>query len=125
MRPGVCAVLVALVFPAAASAHMDAGWQVSLRWPADGTITSPYGRDGYRWHPGLYIGILQSLEVRAAADGVVTLAGYMPGYDGYGEIVAVQLEEGYSTLYAHLSRPLVRPGQHVETGQLLGIAGCT
>ena len=126
MIRGLCAALAAaLLFPAAAAARTDAGWQVFLQWPADGTITSPYGRDGYRWHPGLDIGILQSLEVRAAADGVVTLAGYMPGYDGYGAIVAVQLEEGYSTLYAHLSRPLVRPGQHVETGQLLGIAGCT
>jgi murein DD-endopeptidase MepM/ murein hydrolase activator NlpD len=29
------------------------------------------------------------------------------------------------TLYAHLSRPLVRPGQHVRTGEQIGIAGCT
>ena len=126
MRAGLCAALVAaLVFPAAAGARTDAGWQVSLQWPADGTITSPFGRDGYRWHPGLDIGILQSLDVRAAAEGVVTLAGYLPGYDGYGAIVAVELQDGYSTLYAHLSRPLVRPGQRVRAGQLIGIAGCT
>lgn len=126
MIRGLCAALAAaLLFPAAVAARTDAVWQVSLQWPAEGTITSPYGRDGYRWHPGLDIGILRSLDVRAAAEGVVTLAGYMPGYDGYGAIVAVQHEEGYSTLYAHLSRPLVRPGQQVRTGQLLGIAGCT
>ena len=88
-------------------------------------MTSPYGNDGGRWHPGLDIGILQSLDVRAAADGVVMLAGYMPGYDGYGAIVAVALRNGYSTLYAHLSQPLVRPGQRVEAGQRIGIAGCT
>jgi murein DD-endopeptidase MepM/ murein hydrolase activator NlpD len=126
MIRGLCAALAAaLLFPAAAAARTDAVWQVSLQWPADGTVTSPFGRDGYRWHPGLDIGILQSLDVRAAADGVVTLAGYMPGYDGYGAIVAVTLKDGYSTLYAHLSRPLVRPGQWVHTDQLLGIAGCT
>src|SRR5437879_13877023 len=125
MRPGVvCAVLLALVFPAAATAHTDAGWQVSLRWPADGTITSPFGRDGYRWHPGLDIGILRTLDVRAAADGVVVLAGFMPGYDGYGALVAVEHRDGYSTLYAHLARPLVHPGQHVWTGERIGIAGC-
>ena len=64
-------------------------------------------------------------EAGAAADGVVALAGDMPGYDGYGAIVAVQHFDGYSTLYAHLSRPLVHSGQSVRTGQLLGIAGCT
>jgi murein DD-endopeptidase MepM/ murein hydrolase activator NlpD len=115
----------ALVFPAAADARTDAGWQVSLRWPAQGTITSPFGPDGGRWHPGLDIGILQSPDVRAADDGVVVLAGYMPGYDGYGAIVAVQHRYGYSTLYAHLSQPLVHPGQHVFAGERIGIAGCT
>jgi len=119
------AVVAAFLFPAAAAARTDAGWQVSLQWPAQGKITSPFGRDGYRWHPGLDIGILRSLDVRAAADGVVVLAGYMPGYDGYGAIVAVQHREGYSTLYAHLSQPLVHSGQRVRVGQRIGIAGCT
>ena len=119
------AVVAAFLFPAAAAARTDAGWQVSLQLPAQGTITSPFGRDGSRWHPGLDIGILRSLDVRAAADGVVVLAGYMPGYDGYGAIVAVQHREGYSTLYAHLSQPLVHSGQRVRVGQRIGIAGCT
>ena len=126
MRPGVvCAVLLALVFPAAATAHTDAGWQVSLQWPAEGTITSPFGRDGYRWHPGLDIGILRSLDVRAAADGVVASTGYVTGYDGYGDLVVLAHRYGYSTLYAHLSRALVHPGQVVERGQLIAEAGCT
>src|SRR5206468_11205867 len=114
--------VAAVLVPAGPAARTDAGWQVSLQWPAQGTITSPFGRDGYRWHPGLDIGILRSLDVRAAADGIVVLAGYMPGYDGYGAIVAVQHGFGYSTLYAHLSRPLVHPGELVHTGELIGIA---
>jgi murein DD-endopeptidase MepM/ murein hydrolase activator NlpD len=115
----------ALLLPPAAAAHTDAGWQLSLEWPAQGTVTSPFGRDGARWHPGLDIGILQSLDVRAAADGVVVLAGFMPGYDGYGAIVAVQHRFGYTTLYAHLERPLVQPGVWVQAGENLGVAGCT
>src|SRR2546428_13658337 len=125
MRRGLCAVLLALVFPAAASAHTDAGWQVSLHWPADGTITSPFGRDGYRWHPGLDIGILRSLDVRAAADGVVTRIGYLQGYEGDGSVVVIKHRYGYSTLYAHLSRPLAHPGEVVHQGELIGEAGCT
>jgi murein DD-endopeptidase MepM/ murein hydrolase activator NlpD len=126
VRPGVVgAVLLALVFPAAAEAHTDAGWQVSLRWPAEGTITSPFGRDGYRWHPGLDIGILHSLDVGAAADGVVTSTGFVQGFDGYGEVVAIRHRYGYTTVYAHLARALVHPGQVVEQGELVGEAGCT
>ena len=121
----ILVVATALLFPASAAARTDVDWEVTLEWPALGTLTSPFGNDGYRWHPGLDIGILQSLDVRAAADGVVTLAGYMPGYDGYGAIVSVQLRNGYSTLYAHLSQPLVRPGQRVQAGERIGVAGCT
>jgi murein DD-endopeptidase MepM/ murein hydrolase activator NlpD len=126
MRRVVCAALAAaLLFPAAASARHNAGWQVELQWPARGTVTSPFGRDGSRWHPGVDIGILQSLDVRAASDGVVALAGFQPGYDGYGAIVDINLQDGYSTLYAHLAQPLVHPGEHVRAGQRIGVAGCT
>src|SRR5437868_1954006 len=125
MRASICGILVGLALPAVASAHTDAGRQLSFAWPADGTITSPFGQDGYRWHPGLDIGILRSLEVRAAAPGVVTLVGYMPGFDGYGAIVAVNHRDGYLTLYAHLSRPLAHLGERVVQGEKIGIAGCT
>jgi murein DD-endopeptidase MepM/ murein hydrolase activator NlpD len=127
MRRGlcVCVALAALVFPGSAAAHTDAGWQVSLHWPADGTVTSPFGRDGYRWHAGLDIGSLRSLDVRAAAAGVVTQVGYVPGFDGYGNVVMVQHRDGYATLYAHLSQALARVGQQVWNGDRIGIAGCT
>ena len=125
VRPLLTAAVVALLLPTAAAAHTDAGWQLGLRWPADGTITSPYGHDAYRWHPGLDIGILRSLDVRAASAGVVTAVGNVAGYEGYGNVVLVSLGAGYSTLYGHLARPLVRPGQQLWTGEHIGIAGCT
>ena len=126
MIRGLCAALAAaFLFPAAASARTDVDWQVTLEWPAQGTVTSPFGRDGYRWHPGLDIGILQSLSVTAAAPGRVTDVGYLAGYDGYGAVVVIEHRNGYSTLYAHLSQPLVRRGQLVWTGERIGIAGCT
>jgi murein DD-endopeptidase MepM/ murein hydrolase activator NlpD len=125
IRGALCVAIAALLLPAVASAHTDFGPQLSFQWPAQGTITSPFGLDGYRWHPGLDIGILRSLDIRAASAGIVTTVGYVPGYEGYGSVVVVQLGGGFTTLYAHLSRPLARAGQAVSAGQLIGIAGCT
>jgi murein DD-endopeptidase MepM/ murein hydrolase activator NlpD len=91
-------------------------------WPATGSITTPFVRGG---HPGIDIGILRSLTIRAAAPGRVQLVGERRGYEGYGQIVLVKVGGGYSTLYAHLSGYGVHAGQEVRAGQKLGIAGCT
>jgi murein DD-endopeptidase MepM/ murein hydrolase activator NlpD len=88
-------------------------------------VTSPFGIDGYRWHPGLDIGILRSLRVRAASPGRVLSAGYIPGYEGYGNVVLLDLGDAYTALYAHLAQPLVRVGQRLAAGQRIGVAGCT
>ena len=120
----IAAACAALVVPAA-SAHTDGGRQLSLRWPANGTVTSPFGWDGGRRHAGLDIGILRSLDVTAAEAGVVTRVGTLSGYDGYGVIVEVQMNDRYSALYAHLARPLVARGDVVTSNQKLGVAGCT
>ncbi len=76
-------------------------------------------------HAGIDIGILRDLEVIAARAGVVTDTGYLTGFEGYGNVVLVDLGDGLRTLYAHLSRVDVRAGQWVTTGQGLGLAGCT
>ena len=125
MRVLVCAILVGLALPAAASAHTDVGRQLSFSWPVAGTMTSPFGRDGYRWHSGVDIGILRSLTVRAASPGRVVQAGYLPGYEGYGNVVLLDLGDRYTALYAHLAQPLVRAGQQLARGEQVGIAGCT
>jgi murein DD-endopeptidase MepM/ murein hydrolase activator NlpD len=91
-------------------------------WPAQGTITTPFAVGG---HAGIDIGILRSLTIRAAAPGRVELVGERTGYEGYGKIVLVDVGGGYQTLYAHLSRYRVRPGEEVAANQPLGVAGCT
>jgi murein DD-endopeptidase MepM/ murein hydrolase activator NlpD len=123
-RVGVGALL-ALAFAAPAAAHTDSPHQLELAWPAQGTVTSPFGWDGARPHSGIDIGILRSLDVRAAAPGRVTAVGYQQGYEGYGNVVLVDVGRPFSTLYAHLSRGTVRVGQFVLAGERLGIAGCT
>jgi murein DD-endopeptidase MepM/ murein hydrolase activator NlpD len=94
-------------------------------WPAQGTVTSPYGDDGGRWHPGIDIGILRSSAVRAAEPGRVVAVGERRGFEGYGNLVKVALGNGWVALYAHLAGWRVRVGEHVAAGQRLGTAGCT
>ena len=104
----------------------DGGVGLSLVWPADGTVTRGFGYDGSEWHPGIDIGTLRSLDVVAAGPGVVEATGYVsPTYDGYGQIVLVDMGFGIEALYAHLSSVGVRIGESVTTGQKLGLAGCT
>ena len=94
-------------------------------WPAQGTVTSPFGDDGGRWHPGIDIGILRSSAVRAAEPGRVVAVGERRGFEGYGNLVKVSLGNGWVALYAHLAGWRVRVGEHVAAGQRLGTAGCT
>ena len=124
--PRLLLVLVAaLAVTPAAHARTDEPWQLSLAWPANGTLTSPYGWDDGRRHSGLDIGVLRSLDVRAAARGEVVRVGTPRGYEGYGIVVEIRVSDSLSTLYAHLAGPLVRVGDHVAAGDAVGIAGCT
>jgi murein DD-endopeptidase MepM/ murein hydrolase activator NlpD len=97
----------------------------ALAWPADGTVTDGFGPRWGRMHLGVDIGILRSLDVRAAAAGTVTEVGYLAGFEGYGNVVLVDVGDGYSTLYAHLTSPSVTPGEWLDSGDAVGIAGCT
>jgi murein DD-endopeptidase MepM/ murein hydrolase activator NlpD len=118
-------VLASLALVPTAYGRTDGGRQLELDWPADGRLNSPFGWDGDRPHSGLDIGVLRSLDVHAAEEGTVTRVGWVTGYEGYGMIVEVQLNERFSTLYAHLAQANVRVGQHVTAGDPLGLAGCT
>ena len=115
------ALLVALAV-ASSTATANRVAPTHLDWPAQGTITTPFAVGG---HPGIDIGILRSLQVRAAASGRVLLVGEQTGYEGYGKIVLVQVTPDVVTLYAHLASMTVHAGQTVAKGDLLGIAGCT
>ena len=98
---------------------------LALTWPAQGTVTDGFG---YRWgrmHFGIDVGMLRSLEVRAAAAGTVTATGYLPGYEGYGNVVLVDVGEGYEVLYAHLAAADPHLGQWLDRGDRVGVAGCT
>jgi murein DD-endopeptidase MepM/ murein hydrolase activator NlpD len=119
---GLATLVTALVLHAHAM-HAPAV-QAKPVWPAQGTITTPFVAAGYARHPGIDIGILRSLNVRAAVAGRVLLVGQPTGYEGYGNVVVVQ-SHGYEELYAHLSSFEVHPGERLTPGREVGIAGCT
>ncbi|MCS6869105.1 MAG: peptidoglycan DD-metalloendopeptidase family protein [Thermus sp.] len=91
-------------------------------------ITSPFGLrrnpfgPGYEFHDGLDFSAPYGTPVYATGSGVVARAGWM---GPYGLAVLLDHAEGYQSLYGHLSRLLVRPGERVEKGQVLGYVGST
>lgn len=103
-----------------------------LMWPSrDSTrIASYYGwREvhpvyGYgRMHYGIDIDAAYGTDILSSADGVVTLVLFDDV--GYGWYIIVYHGDGISTLYAHCSKVLVKEGQNVKQGQVLGLVGTT
>jgi murein DD-endopeptidase MepM/ murein hydrolase activator NlpD len=98
-------------------------WPVASRYITCGYgwRRNPFGGGGREFHQGL--DIRASYEnVRASRFGRVTYAGWLGGY-GYAVVVAHP--GGWKTLYAHLSRMYVRPGQYVKQGQNIARSGNT
>lgn len=96
--------------------------------PAPGYISSsyggrndPFGR-GRAHHLGIDIDANTGDPITAAAEGVVSFSGVR---SGYGNVVEIDHGNGYKTLYAHNSANLVRAGDVVRAGQLIGKVGST
>ena len=95
-------------------------------WPVKGRITSSYGTrilNGYReFHSGIDIGSPTGTNIVAAENGKVSYVGYMRGY---GNVIILSHSGGYSTVYAHNSVNLVKKGQSVNKGTVIGKVGRT
>ncbi len=76
----------------------------------------------YRPHLGTDYGAPSGTPVQTIGDGRILFAGPK---GGAGNLVEVLHTNGYTTYYMHLSRILVRSGQHVEQGQRIGLVGMT
>jgi murein DD-endopeptidase MepM/ murein hydrolase activator NlpD len=121
----LAAFAAALTFCVPAAAKTDGPAPLTFVWPATGTVTGWFGEwRGSHVHPGIDIGILRALDVRAASAGVVTDVGAVPGYEGYGNVVVVRAG-GLEMLYAHLSSWSVHRGEWLAADQRIGLAGCT
>ncbi|MBY0123628.1 peptidoglycan DD-metalloendopeptidase family protein [Bacillus sp. S/N-304-OC-R1] len=95
----------------------------SFIWPAVGGYVSSHV--GYRWgrmHKGIDIARPSDHTIKAADNGVVVSAGY----DGsFGNKIVIDHQNGYRTIYAHLSSINVSSGQVVSKGSKIGVMGST
>lgn len=96
----------------------DCGYQIPIR----NRVNSKFGWRRGRLHAGIDLQLRIGDTVRAAFDGVVRLSEY---HGGYGNCVMIRHYNGIETLYGHLSLKLVKPGELVNAGQVIGLGGST
>jgi len=75
-----------------------------------------------RFHAGMDFTAPTGTEIFATGNGTVSFAGWG---QGYGNNVKINHGFNYETLYAHLSKILVREGQKVQRGDVIGLVGST
>jgi len=77
----------------------------------------------YRMHYGVDLTAATGKKVYAAGDGVIFRSEYSG--NGFGNNVIINHGYSYKTVYAHLSKILVKEGQHVKRGEVIGLVGAT
>lgn len=103
-----------------------------LDWPANGRLTQKWGstsetgfiNDYYKFHNGIDIASPIGTPIYTAKEGIVVAIGDNDKY-AYGKWVAVDHENGLTTLYGHLSLQSVSKGTKVKKGQKIGYMGST
>lgn len=99
-----------------------------FRSPLGGRFSSFFGNRKHpvyrstRFHNGIDIASPYGTYIGASRDGRVVSTGWM---GAYGKAVIIEHDNGYKTLYGHMSSILARPGQQVKAGKLIGRVGST
>lgn len=99
-----------------------------LPWPADGRLVNAFGaqvhpRFGTRtFRNGVDIEAAQGTEVAAVYGGHVVYTGW---FKGYGNLIILDHNNDYYTLYAHVADIHVKEGDDVRQGQRIGTVGDT
>ena len=96
-----------------------------LHWPVRGPINSGFGTRRSLGatgdvHTGVDIDARAGTPVRAPARGIVAFAGWQ---NGYGRTIILEHGLGVQSLYAHLSKFVVKRGQGVDQGATIGLTG--
>ena len=107
-------------------APSSSGWIKPLK---SYTITSAFGMRIHpihkveRFHEGVDMAAPQGTPIYAAKSGKVTTTSYQAGGAGY--YVSINHGDGFASIYMHMTNYIVKPGQHVSTGQEIGYVGST
>lgn len=98
-----------------------------LPWPVSGgKVTARFGN---REHPtlhtvtqntGIDIAVAVGTDVDAVADGDVGVISWLPSY---GNLIIINHQNGYRTVYAHLSEITVSEKEHITEGERIGRSG--
>ena len=97
-------------------------------FPVTGNISSPYGRRAHpttglrEFHSGIDISAYPGNHVKATADGIVSYSGWS---GGSGNLVVIEHGHGFSTVYAHNRKNVVKVGQRVKRGDTISYVGST
>ena len=86
------------------------------------TISSPFGIRGGEFHRGLDLAAPQGEPIYASKAGTVIKAEFHPSW---GNVVAIEHEDGTTALYAHQKEYQVKVGDKVKQGQIIGYVGST
>ncbi|WP_250028523.1 M23 family metallopeptidase [Paractinoplanes maris] len=86
------------------------------------TFTSGYGVRWEKLHAGIDLAAPEGLPFKSIHAGKVTQAGY---FGAYGYSITVEDDEGNEVIYAHSRRVLVKKGDVVKAGQVIGQVGNT
>ena len=105
-------------------AQTQAGDSTKLRWPVSGRVIAGFGgRPDGTHNDGINMSVPLGTDVHAAEAGVVAYAG--SELKGYGNLVLLRHDNGWVTAYAHNDELLVKRGDKVRRGQVIGKAGKT
>jgi len=98
-----------------------------LRWPvAQGKLAARFGSQEHptlhtiTQNTGIDIAVPSGTEVVAVADGEVSLINFLPSF---GNLIILNHNNGYRTVYAHLSDISISEGEKVGEGQQIGRSG--
>ena len=116
------AVAICLADGISLKKSVDFEWPVNL---CDFWISSLFGMRTYKgvtkMHHGIDLAALKGTIVTASANGKATIASN--DVTGYGSLVELKHAKGFSTRYAHLETILVKVGQEIKKGDVIGTVG--